>query len=435
MTSWGRMFNLCIDVLNSKSRYSYKYVEKSIQNGQLEDLEAHRAGKTHRPVGAHRIPSRTRRIPYTLADDQILWDWLEPYEQRGDQVSGNLIYQHLEKEVSTPLPARRDRTNVFFFFQNPRHTFQSYRDRYLKHLRGKPRPGGPRREEDQPQQGTPAEDESAPERGSQRGDSQQVSAIRNAQSESIPRTPESSVWRNASSQVPNQPSPAEAGPSEATELVRQPARNNLKVIKRKRLSNEEPPAVPKFDTDNLAKRRRHATEADPYTPGQSPNVQTAQNQNSRGPVPEPQSKTASQYEDDANFAALNEMPFPVVPAVEESDSDQAGGGDEDIEGVEAWMEEHIRNGKKVEHVIKALDHTSMNAELADRVLALLSEGHEIPSDIPGVWTEQEDEIVLGSETREIEALEKKHGSEFYNERFKYLEERQKALDVVMGEED
>jgi telomeric repeat-binding factor 2-interacting protein 1 len=66
---------------------------------------------------------------------------------------------------------------------------------------------------------------------------------------------------------------------------------------------------------------------------------------------------------------------------------------------------------------------------------LLSAGHEIPSDIPGVWTKDEDEILLGSETRKIQSLLQKHGSDFYNERFKYLEERQKAQDVVMREED
>jgi telomeric repeat-binding factor 2-interacting protein 1 len=308
----------------------------------------------------------------------------------------------------------------------------------LKHVRGKPRPGGPPREDQQ--QGTAAEDQSSSERGSQRGDSQQLSAVRNTQSDSIPRTPESSVWRNASSQAENQPSAAEAGPSEATELVRQPARSNLKVIKRKRLSNEDPPAVPKFDTDNNpAKRRRHATEADPSTPGQSNNVSTTEKQTGRGPAPESirsQSKTTSQYEEETNLAALLELPL-AGPALgdEEGDIDEDADEDGDSEGVAAWMEEHIRNGKTGEHLIMALDCTSMNAELADRVLALLSAGHEIPSDIPGVWTKDEDEILLGSETRKIQNLLQKHGSDFYNERFKYLEERQKAQDVVMREED
>ncbi|CRG84032.1 hypothetical protein PISL3812_01375 [Talaromyces islandicus] len=394
--------------------YSYKYVEKSILNGRLEDLEAHRAGKRERPVGAHNIPSRTRRTAYTLEDDQILWDWLHPYEKRGDQVSGNLIYQELAK-------------------QHPRHTFQSYRDRYLKHVRGKPRPGGPPREDQQ--QRTAAEGESAPVPESQRGDSQPLPAVQSAQSNPIPRTPEPSVQRNASSHVPNQPSPAEAGPSETTELVRQPARSDLKAIKRKRLSNEEfPPAVLKFGTDsNPAKRRRHATESDPSTPGQFNDVSTTQTQNDQARPPESiqsQSKSTSQLEEEENFAAINELP---ALGPEDDEDDENTDEDGDGGGVEAWMEEHIRNGKRGEHVIMALDCTSMNAELADRVLVLLSAGHGIPNDMPGVWTKEEDEIVLGSETRKIQSLLQKHGSDFYNERFKYLEERQKAHDIVMRE--
>lgn len=94
--------NLWIFLLNTKSRFSYKYVEKSVLHGRLEDLEAHRAGKTVRPVGAHNIPSRSRRTAFTLEDDQLLWDFLHPYEMRGEQISGNLIYRQLENQVSTP---------------------------------------------------------------------------------------------------------------------------------------------------------------------------------------------------------------------------------------------------------------------------------------------------------------------------------------------
>ncbi|KAL2012190.1 hypothetical protein VTN00DRAFT_4908 [Thermoascus crustaceus] len=107
--------------------YSYQWVEKSIENGRLENLELYRAGRssgTTRPVGASGVPTRRTKVPYTLEDDQILWDWLQPYEKQGAAVMGNKIYEMLEEK-------------------HPRHTFQSWRDRYLKRLRGQPRPGGP----------------------------------------------------------------------------------------------------------------------------------------------------------------------------------------------------------------------------------------------------------------------------------------------------
>ncbi|KAL2002814.1 hypothetical protein VTN02DRAFT_5857 [Thermoascus thermophilus] len=107
--------------------YSYQWVEESIKNGRLENLELYRAGRsagTTRPVGASGVPTRRSKVPYTLEDDQILWDWLQPYEKQGAAVMGNKIYEMLEEK-------------------HPRHTFQSWRDRYLKKLRGQPRPGGP----------------------------------------------------------------------------------------------------------------------------------------------------------------------------------------------------------------------------------------------------------------------------------------------------
>lgn len=98
--------------------YSYRYVEHSVRKGQREDLEAHRIGgvssRAERPVGSVTLASKGARIPFTEADDQMLWDWLKPIDGlRGS--AGNAIYQQLEKE-------------------NPRHTYQSWRDRWLKYV-------------------------------------------------------------------------------------------------------------------------------------------------------------------------------------------------------------------------------------------------------------------------------------------------------------
>lgn len=98
--------------------YSYRYVERTVQNGQLEDLEAHRIGRADsraaRPVGSLTLASKGSRQNFTEADDQMLWEWVKPVEgMRGS--AGNLIYRELEKA-------------------NPRHTFQSWRDRWLKYV-------------------------------------------------------------------------------------------------------------------------------------------------------------------------------------------------------------------------------------------------------------------------------------------------------------
>jgi TRF2-interacting telomeric protein/Rap1 - C terminal domain/Rap1 Myb domain len=108
--------------------YSYRYVEYSIRKGQREDLEAHRIGgvesRAARPVGSVTMASKGSRNTFSEADDQFLWNWVKPYEGlRGS--AGNVIYQQLEAA-------------------NPRHTFQSWRDRWLKYVQHQKRDITPR---------------------------------------------------------------------------------------------------------------------------------------------------------------------------------------------------------------------------------------------------------------------------------------------------
>ncbi|KAH8705035.1 TRF2-interacting telomeric protein/Rap1 C terminal domain-containing protein [Talaromyces proteolyticus] len=410
--------------------YSYKFVEKSIQNGQLEDLEAHRAGKTTRPVGAYDIPSRGHRIAYNLQDDQILWDWMQPYEDRGEQIAGNVIYQRLAEMY-------------------PRHTFQSWRDRYLKKIRGKPRPGGPRQVDQQ--EGTISQ--------------AACTEATTVQSDPIPHIPETSVRRSASSRVSktvSDPNIPEETQDYVTAEVRRPqARSNMNVIKRKRLSDEGIPAVPKFDMNDAAKRRRRATDfiprADPSTLHQSHDSDARTDEHQQNPSSketdqvrferEPQFSSrstrlnsqsqpisASQKAEYENLEALAGL--PKIGAYKEDAEDKENEDndkDDDAEAVNDWIEERMRAGQKGEDIVLALDYTSMNAELADRVLASLSRGDGIPKNVRGVWTEEEDEILQGTETRKIDALEKKHGSEYFWERYDYLENRRKAYQEVMKE--
>jgi hypothetical protein len=99
--------------------HSYKYVDLSIRNGRLENLDDHvvsTASRADRPVGSVTIAPKGGRKPYTDADDQFLWNWVKPLEEAGGATSGNSIYQQLEAV-------------------NPRHPYQSWRDRWLKYVR------------------------------------------------------------------------------------------------------------------------------------------------------------------------------------------------------------------------------------------------------------------------------------------------------------
>ncbi len=103
--------------LNAPGTYSYKYVEDSIRRGALQDLTSYAIGpssRVSRPVGSTRTAPKPGRASFSEEEDQLLWNWIQPFVDRGGAWKGNEIYKQLE-EV------------------NPRHTFQSWRDRWIKH--------------------------------------------------------------------------------------------------------------------------------------------------------------------------------------------------------------------------------------------------------------------------------------------------------------
>ncbi|EXJ89545.1 hypothetical protein A1O3_02612 [Capronia epimyces CBS 606.96] len=101
---------------NAPGTHSYKYVEFSIRKGRLESLADHAVGvatSAARPVGSTVTAPRTGRMHFTSDEDQFLWNWVKPFESRGGPSKGNEIYKQIERV-------------------NPRHTWQSWRERWLK---------------------------------------------------------------------------------------------------------------------------------------------------------------------------------------------------------------------------------------------------------------------------------------------------------------
>jgi hypothetical protein len=101
--------------------HSYKYIEQSMRKGTLEDLADHVVGpvsRTDRPVGSTTTMPKGTRSRYTEEEDQLLWNWVKPFENRGGYTAGNEIYKQLETARG-----------------NGRHTYQSWRDRWLKYVK------------------------------------------------------------------------------------------------------------------------------------------------------------------------------------------------------------------------------------------------------------------------------------------------------------
>ena len=90
-------------ILNIASRHSYTFIEESIRNGVLADLQDHRAGPpegTVRSVGSIVQPAKGTRKKFTQTDDYILWNWVNETPQKFGGTDGNEIYKQLETQVN-----------------------------------------------------------------------------------------------------------------------------------------------------------------------------------------------------------------------------------------------------------------------------------------------------------------------------------------------
>jgi hypothetical protein len=86
---------------------SYTFIDESIDKGEIQDPEKHRAGP---PEGTARAPGSLSRAPkatraaYTAEEDRILYKWVQDHQGTRGLASGNEIYKQLEKLVC-PRPA------------------------------------------------------------------------------------------------------------------------------------------------------------------------------------------------------------------------------------------------------------------------------------------------------------------------------------------
>lgn len=179
--------------------HSYRFVELSIKTGQLEDLDNHRVGTTtraERPVGSVITSPKGGRVPFTEAEDQFLWNMIKPYMNQGGSWKGNEIYKQIERI-------------------NPRHPFQSWRDRWIKYTQFQNRQVT---EQVLPETaGMPASSEPTPARAAPiRPASTQPSPIQSASSTPAPTQPASTQRAPVQS--------ASSPPASAQPLSAQPVR-------------------------------------------------------------------------------------------------------------------------------------------------------------------------------------------------------------------
>ncbi|KAF1981550.1 hypothetical protein K402DRAFT_408339 [Aulographum hederae CBS 113979] len=104
---------------------SFTFITASLQDGEIAEADDHLAGPpagSVRAVGSTSLPAKKGRTDFTAEDDQLLYKYVMDCAVKGLPTKGNVIY--------TPFAA-----------ENPRHTMQSWRDRYVSHLADKPPKG------------------------------------------------------------------------------------------------------------------------------------------------------------------------------------------------------------------------------------------------------------------------------------------------------
>ena len=106
---------------------SYRFIEEAIKQGEIPDDEsllAHRRKATNSATTTTIATSskKSTRTPFTDDDDKLLYALVHKANQKGLAIQGNTLYKALAAH-------------------NSRHTFQSWRDRYIKVLSIKPPTG------------------------------------------------------------------------------------------------------------------------------------------------------------------------------------------------------------------------------------------------------------------------------------------------------
>ncbi|KAL4970881.1 putative transcription factor Rap1 [Aspergillus stella-maris] len=403
--------------------YSFQFIEKSITRGILQDLEDYRVGpSTSRPVGATHIPTKGQRSSYTIGEDQILYDYMQLLE-RDSRVSiqGNKIYQE-------------------FAEKHPSHPWQSWRDRYLKRVRGRPRPGG----SVQPNATTTTESSTRPtsSRSAQMA-ARRTDSPSNLQQKKRKRSPgPTERGERASSDTTNtklRKPTSRSGGQRASEVVlppdslvqirqKSPAANSRALNSVSRGSPTKyraPQVVVPAPTPSNQRRRESPRHEHPQSPikekattKQTPEIPATPEkptEQAKGKAPA-QSPVAEPNADIEN--SFWELPsLPPSPAPSEPSQDVE---DEPNQGIDAWIDDRLSKGKGTEEqIIEAMRCTSMDPELADKVLETLVAGKGIPTDMRGVWTAEDDKYLEAQDSRQVQRVLEKHG-DLFSSRWEYL---------------
>ena len=134
-------------------------------------------------------------------------------------------------------------------------------------------------------------------------------------------------------------------------------------------------------------------------------------------------------EPEEGWDLLIQPPFPSSPPIP---IDEAGDyannetpaelmdEEEMIAILEKWLDTRMESGVDAVTLGLVLKSTNNDPELADIVLESLDNDEGVPTDIRGIWTEEDDECLDAVDARKINAMIEKHGQEGLDKRYDFL---------------
>jgi hypothetical protein len=96
----------------------------------------------------------------------------------------------------------------------------------------------------------------------------------------------------------------------------------------------------------------------------------------------------------------------------------------------SFVENYISLGYRGDHVLLALEATTMNTGDAGIVMEALRDGNGVPKNIQGVWTSSDDEAVDEDEHPNFSAVVEKHGMDRLELRRRFLADQRAAKDQL-----
>ena len=257
---------------------------------------------------------------------------------------------------------------------------------------------------------------------------------------------------NAQQQVQSsKPSPTRRTDSTVTNRVEGAKKDKGKQPVKRVRDDEESRTV---TSSSKAKGKRFGPSLSPETIQRTPSSSSKRKRRRLSPVPPPtsQEQTASvTTSDDDGFETAPQYPegHPSqrseaatsrentvdrgpqgVYASDTEDPKKNEADDEDIRYLDAWIEARVKRGKgaKEHQVIEALHYTSIDLDLAEKILPYVISNKGPPSNMRGVWTEEDDRLVERGNAQDIERLEKKHGRDAIMRRLEHLDEWRNGSD-------